>query len=220
MLSVAEENYIKCIFKKSERTKETVSTNAIADAMQTKAASVTDMLKRLADKELIHYKKYKGVRLTDTGASVAKQLLRKHRLWEVFLAEKLDYSWDEVHEIAEELEHISADSLTEKLDKFLGYPKYDPHGDPIPDHDGNLHYRSKVTLMDLDTDEVAHIVGVRDSSVPFLQYLDQMRITLGSNLAVKNKFDFDGSVQVTLGDGRELVLSEQVAKNLFVTKKV
>lgn len=220
MLSVAEENYIKCIFKKSERTQETVSTNTIADAMQTKAASVTDMLKRLADKKLIHYKKYKGVRLTDAGASVAKQLLRKHRLWEVFLVEKLDYSWDEVHEIAEELEHISADSLTEKLDKFLGYPKYDPHGDPIPDHAGNLHYRSKITLMDLATGEVAHIVGVRDSSVPFLQYLDQMRITLGSNLTVKNKFDFDGSVQVALGDGREMVLSEQVAKNLFVTEKV
>lgn len=217
MLSVAEENYIKCIFKKSERTKDAISTNAIADAMQTKAASVTDMLKRLSEKELIHYKKYKGVRLSPDGIAIAKQLLRKHRLWEVFLVEKLDFAWDEVHEIAEELEHISSDSLTEKLDKFLGYPKYDPHGDPIPDHEGNLTYRSKVTLKDLKEGDTGHVVGVRDSSAPFLQYLDQVQITLGSNLTVKNRFAFDGSIQVALGKTRELVLSEQVAKNLYVS---
>lgn len=217
MLSVAEENYIKCIFKKSERTLAAVSTNTIAEAMQTKAASVTDMLKRLSEKELLHYKKYKGVRLTAAGNEVAKQLVRKHRLWEVFLVEKLDFSWDEVHDIAEELEHISSDELTEKLDKFLGYPKYDPHGDPIPDQEGNIKYRSKVTLKELEVGETGHVVGVRDSSATFLQYLDEVRITLGSTLTLRNRFAFDGSVQIELADGRALVLSEQVAKNLYIT---
>lgn len=216
MLSTAEENYIKCIFKKSERTKKAISTNAIAEAMQTKAASVTDMLKRLAEKELINYQKYKGVRLTAGGSHIAKQLVRKHRLWEVFLVEKLDFSWDEVHDIAEELEHISSEKLTVKLEQFLGFPKYDPHGDPIPDEEGNIRYRSKVTLSELQQGQKGKVVGVRDSSADFLQYLDKVKINLGSELTVQELFAFDGSVQVLL-HGQEKVLSAQVAKNLFVT---
>lgn len=218
MLTIAEENYLKCIFKRSEKSAEAVATNTIAEAMHTKAASVTDMLRKLSDKELVHYQKYRGVRLTDQGAQVAKRLLRSHRLWEVFLVDKLDFTWDEVHELAEELEHIRSDKLMEKLDKYLGYPQYDPHGDPIPDKHGNINYPSQTTLKELLEGDTGIVVGVLDSSVPFLQYLDKVKIELGTTVAVIHHFDFDGAVQCRIGQ-RELTMSEQVARNLYIRKK-
>ena len=215
MLSSAEENYLKCIFKHYERVKEPVSTNAIAEDMQTKASSVTDMLKRLADKQLILYKRYKGVRLTSTGEEAAKSLVRRHRLWESFLVKKLSFTWDEVHEIAEELEHVRSEKLTDKLDQFLGYPKFDPHGDPIPDKDGNIQRRSQVPLTDLKAGETGLITGVKDSSKAFLQFLDAQGIQLGTEIEVLEIYEYDQSRLVQTG-GKKLTLSHQVAKNLYV----
>lgn len=215
MLSSAEENYLKCIFKHHEQVQEPVSTNTIADDMQTKASSVTDMLKRLAEKKLILYKKYKGVRLTQVGEEAAKSLIRRHRLWESFLVKKLSFTWDEVHEIAEELEHVRSPKLTDKLDQFLGYPKFDPHGDPIPDKEGNIQHRTQIPLTDLKTGETGFITGIKDSSKAFLQFLDAQEIQLGSEIQVLEIYDYDKSRMVQAGD-KKRTLSHQVTKNLYV----
>jgi DtxR family transcriptional regulator, Mn-dependent transcriptional regulator len=132
IFTLSEENYLKAIYHLSKEEDESVSTNALAERLETTAASVSDMLKKLAKKELIEYKKYQGVNISEKGKRVALQIIRKHRLWEVFLVEKLSFNWDEVHEIAEQLEHIDSPTLVKRLDEFLGYPKFDPHGDPIP----------------------------------------------------------------------------------------
>lgn len=219
MLSQAEENYLKCIFKKHERSRQSISTNAIADEMQTKASSVTDMLKRLAEKQLIHYKKYKGVRLTQEGENVAKDLVRRHRLWETFLVEQLEFTWDEVHEIAEQLEHVRSDKLTDRLDKFLGHPQFDPHGDPIPDKEGNIHRREQVPLTKLEAGESGYVTGVKDSAKEFLQYLDAQGIELGNRLEVLEIFDYDKSRTVKAGD-KQFTLSQQVCNNLFVKAEI
>ena len=135
-MTFSEENYLKTIYHLTTSLSTEISTNAIAEMMETKASSVTDMLKKLAEKDLVHYKKYQGVFLTPKGKLAAKMIVRKHRLWEVFLVEKLDFSWDEVHEVAEQLEHIQSKKLIDKLDQFLEYPSIDPHGDPIPNAKG------------------------------------------------------------------------------------
>ncbi|HSI90051.1 MAG TPA: metal-dependent transcriptional regulator, partial [Adhaeribacter sp.] len=171
MLSFTEENYIKAIYKISLEGDGAVSTNAIAEVMQTKAASVSDMLKRLKEKEIINYVKYRGVTLTETGRKTALQLVRKHRLWEVFLVDKLKFNWDEVHEVAEELEHINSELMVRRLDEFLGYPKYDPHGDPIPTEDGHMIMKQQVLLAELEPGQAGSVMGVKDSQPIFLQYL-------------------------------------------------
>ncbi|WP_243389180.1 metal-dependent transcriptional regulator, partial [Flavobacterium psychrophilum] len=137
-MTFSEENYLKTIYHLTTISDSEVSTNAIAEKMETKASSVTDMLKKLSEKDLINYKKYQGVSLTETGSLSAKMIVRKHRLWEVFLVEKLDFPWDEVHDIAEQLEHIKSEKLINKLDDFLGNPTEDPHGDPIPNANGQI----------------------------------------------------------------------------------
>ena len=176
------------------------------------------MLKRLSEKDLINYEKYKGVTLTKQGNTLATNLVRCHRLWEVFLLEKLDFSWDEVHEIAEQLEHIKSDELTERLDRFLEYPKFDPHGDPIPDADGNFTYRKQVLLNDLRENEKGIIVGVNDHSPSFLQYLDRHSLNLGATIKVLEHFDYDGSKKVKLNEQSDLILSLKVCQNLYIQK--
>ena len=218
MLSHTEENYLKAIFKLSEQEDKPASTNAISREMNTSAASVTDMLKRLADKNLINYEKYKGVTLTEDGNSLATNLIRRHRLWEVFLLEQLDFSWDEVHEIAEQLEHIKSDELIERLDKFLEYPKFDPHGDPIPDADGNFTYRKQVLLSNLSENEKGIIVGVNEHSSSFLQYLDRQNLNLGASISVLEHFDYDSSKRIKLNGQTEHILSSKVCQNLFIQK--
>jgi DtxR family transcriptional regulator, Mn-dependent transcriptional regulator len=218
MISHTEENYLKAIFKLSENDNSAVSTNAISKEMTTSAASVTDMLKRLAEKNLINYEKYKGVTLTKNGNLLATRLIRRHRLWEVFLLQHLDFSWDEVHDIAEQLEHIQSDELIERLDKFLDFPKFDPHGDPIPDADGNFTYRKRILLSNLKKNEKGIIVGVNDHSTAFLQYLDQHKLNLGANLTVLEHFDYDGSKKVKLNAQTEHILSSKVCQNLFMQK--
>ncbi len=216
MLSFTEENYLKAIYKVSERAENNVSTNAISKEMQTSAASVTDMLKRLSEKKLIHYERYKGVSMTQEGQRIAKYLIRKHRLWEVFLVEKLEFTWDEVHDIAEQLEHIKSDSLIERLDQFLGRPKFDPHGDPIPDADGNIAFRKQLPLSELAINQIGVIVGVQEHTTPFLQYLDKLSLTLGTEVEIIEKFEFDDSIKLIVNHTHELILSGKVSKNIFV----
>ncbi len=218
-ISPTEENYLKAIFKISEKGNRPASTNAIAGEMNTSAASVTDMAKRLSEKELINYEKYKGVTLTPKGERVATHLIRKHRLWEVFLVEKLRFSWDEVHEIAEQLEHIRSPLLVERLDAFLGSPRFDPHGDPIPDAEGNFAFRKQFPLSELAAGEQGVIVGVQDHSTAFLQYLGQMELVLGAAVKVLGRFEYDESMKIEIGAGRQLALSQKVCQNLFIQKQ-
>lgn len=215
-ISQTEENYLKIIFSLSEKSEKPVSTNAISNGIKTSAASVTDMLKRLSEKELIHYEKYKGVTLTESGDLIARLLVRKHRLWETFLVEKLDFNWDEVHEIAEQLEHIRSKDLVERLDAFLGHPKFDPHGDPIPDAQGNFAFREQVLLSELLDQESGVVVGVKDHSTAFLQYLDQLQLILGARVKVIERFDYDESVKILLNGTKEQVLSKKVCQNLYI----
>jgi len=218
MVSYTEENYLKAIFKLIEKGEKSASTNGISRELKTSAASVTDMLKRLSEKELILYEKYKGVKLTPHGKKIATSLIRKHRLWEVFLVDKLNFAWDEVHEIAEEMEHIQSDELINRLDNFLNYPKFDPHGDPIPDTDGNFTFRSQTPLTEIGKGIAAVVVGVTEHSSPFLQYLDRLGLSLGTPILVIEEFDYDQSIKVMLNSTAEQVLSFKVAKNILVQK--
>ena len=218
MVSYTEENYLKAIFKLIEKGEKSASTNAISKEMSTSAASVTDMLKRLSEKKLINYEKYKGVTLTALGNKISTSLIRKHRLWEVFLVDKLSFAWDEVHDIAEEMEHIQSEELINRLDEFLNFPKFDPHGDPIPDAEGVFTFRQQIILTELEKDTAAVIVGVREHSSSFLQFLTRIGLALGSPLVILEHFDYDNSVRIKLNDDTEHVLSYKVSKNIFVQK--
>jgi DtxR family Mn-dependent transcriptional regulator len=214
-MTISEENYIKVIYHLSLVSPKGVNTNAIAGMLDTKASSVTDMLKKLSEKELVSYQKYQGVSLTDKGFYSAKMIVRKHRLWEVFLVDKLNFSWDEVHEIAEELEHIKSENLINKLDEFLDFPSFDPHGDPIPNADGEIKKINKLLLSEADLNKEYQCVGVKDSSSEFLQYLDKQKIALGSKIKVKEKESFDDTLLVQI-DSRQLTISNKIANNLYV----
>lgn len=216
-MTLSEENYLKTIYHLTGVSDGEVSTNAIAEMIETKASSVTDMLKKLAEKGLVNYKKYQGVSLTDNGRLSAKMIVRKHRLWEVFLVDKLDFAWDEVHDIAEQLEHIKSEQLINKLDDFLGNPTEDPHGDPIPDRHGKIAKTEKMLLSELLQDQSGLCVGVKDSSTEFLKYLDKNQIALGSRIEVVIREDFDASMKIRVGTN-EIVISSKIAGNLFVKK--
>lgn len=217
MLTHTEENYLKVIYHLSQTEDEGISTNAIAQKIDTKASSVTDMIKKLKEKDLITHEKYQGVFITQLGIYTAKMIIRKHRLWEVFLVDKLNFNWDEVHDVAEELEHIKSEKLINALDAFLGYPKEDPHGDPIPNAKGEIPYREKELLTETEENNNYMCVGVKDTSVAFLQYLDRQKIALGSTFMVLKHENFDHSVTILFQEN-ELTLSKVVAQNLFVKK--
>ncbi|HEU4497445.1 MAG TPA: metal-dependent transcriptional regulator [Flavobacterium sp.] len=214
-MTYSEENYLKAIYHLSLFQKKGVNTNAIAKMIDTKASSVTDMVKKLAEKGLIEYQKYQGVTLTEQGLYSAKMIVRKHRLWEVFLVEKLDFSWDEVHDVAEELEHINSEKLINKLDAFLGFPTEDPHGDPIPNTKGEIKNTDKKLLSDLKLNQKSICVGVKDTSSKFLKYLDKQQIALGSNFEIIEKESFDASL-IVLVNGNEMNISNKIASNLYV----
>lgn len=217
MPSLAEENYLKAVYKLCRKSRTGASTNAIADQLDSKASSVTDMVKKLADKKLVNYKKYQGVTLTSEGQKAALVTLRKHRLWEVFLVEKLNFKWDQVHEMAEELEHINSDELINRLDAFLDFPKYDPHGDPIPDKNGNIQHHKDTTIADLAIGETGIILGVKEHNSSFLQYLEKHNMVIGTEIKVSEKFDFDHSIEITINE-KTMTVSNQVAVNLFINK--
>ena len=217
MFSQSEENYLKTIYHLSLISNKGITTNAIAKKLETKASSVTDMVQKLSEKELIIYKKYQGVTLTEFGKTTAANIVRKHRLWEVFLVEKLNFSWDEVHDVAEQLEHIKSPKLIQELDSFLGFPTHDPHGDPIPDDKGNLKISEKSLLSTLVKNESGICVGVIDSSSEFLQFLDKKGITLGKQITVLEKEEFDDSLSIMIND-KKFSISQKIASNLYIKK--
>lgn len=213
--SPTEENYIKAIFHLQEG-EETVSTNALAAELQTRPASVTDMLKKLKTKKLLSYERYKGVRLSAEGKKLALGIVRKHRLWEFFLFNTLQFGWDEVHEVAEELEHVTSKKLVEKLDAFLGYPRFDPHGDPIPDSHGKMTIRQQLNLIDLPLNKMAEVSGVGSQSSELLELLKHRNISMGTKLEVKRRFGFDHSIELRIKGQQPFTISQQLAQALFV----
>lgn len=215
LMTISEENYIKVIYHLSLVSPKGVNTNAIAGMLETKASSVTDMLKKLSEKDLVSYQKYQGVSLTEKGLLSAKMIVRKHRLWEVFLVEKLAFNWDEVHEIAEELEHIKSEALINKLDAFLGFPAFDPHGDPIPNEKGVIQKVNKLLLSEAELNQEYYCIGVKDSSSEFLKYLDKQKIALGSTFKVIEKESFDDTLTVEV-NSIEKIVSNKIAINLYV----
>lgn len=213
--SIAEENYIKAIWH-LQRLHEEVSTNLLAARLQTKPASVTDMLKKLKAKKLVHYEKYHGFSLTNEGKKIALGIIRRHRLWEYFLAEKLKFDWDEVHAVAEELEHVSSKKLIDKLDEYLGFPKADPHGDPIPDQQGKMEVSSSFSLNEISLNKIAEVSGVGNQSSELLEVLKHKNIRIGTRLEVKKRFQFDNSLEIKIRNVPAFTISEQLAKNLLV----
>ncbi|MCX2585389.1 MULTISPECIES: metal-dependent transcriptional regulator [unclassified Pedobacter] len=215
MQSFTEENYLKIIYHLAEKTGN-VQTNAIAEQMQTKPASVTDMIKKLAEKGFVDYIKYQGVTLTEKGKNAAIEIVRKHRLWEVFLVDKLNFKWDEVHDVAEELEHIKSTALIERLDEFLGFPKSDPHGDPIPDKNGRFAITQFIKLIDLKVGDQGTITGVSQHSSAFLKHLEKLGLTLGKQIEISDVTDFDGSVEILIA-GKQINISREVAKHILTS---
>jgi DtxR family Mn-dependent transcriptional regulator len=211
----SEENYLKTIYHLTTISNTGISTNAIAEKIETKASSVTDMLKKLAEKDLVNYKKYQGVSLTEKGKFTAKMIVRKHRLWESFLVEKLNFSWDEVHDVAEQLEHIKSEKLINKLDEFLNFPTEDPHGDPIPNAEGQIVNVKKQLLSEFEKNKVGICVGVKDTSSDFLKYLDKQEIALGSAIEIIEKELFDSSFIIRVGN-KEMTISNKIASNLYI----
>lgn len=214
MYTLAEENYLKAIFKLSQIT-ENVSTNQIAAELATKASSVTDMLRKLAEKLLINYTRYQGVSLTQTGEKVAINIIRRHRLWEYFLVEKLHFKWDEVHAMAEEMEHISSNELIDRLDEFMGFPSRDPHGDPIPDSKGNFKKNDLKPISAVDVNTCGIISGVKDHSTAFLQYLEKQGLTIGKRITVKEIITYDNAVILQM-ENKDIQISRDVAINLLI----
>jgi len=213
--STSEENYIKAIFHLQKVT-TTVTTNALANELKTKPASVTDMMKKLKQKKLLHYKPYQGFRLSREGNKVALGIIRRHRLWEYFLAEKLKFTWDEVHEVAEHLEHVSSKKLIDKLDEYLGFPRMDPHGDPIPDANGNIKTSRQICITELAVNQPAVVCHVSDQSPEILELLQHKKISIGSKVEIKRKFDFDNTMEIKMRQQPLFTISNQLAKNIFV----
>ncbi len=215
MLSLTEENYLKCIFHLAQEGDKTVLTNKIAEAMSTKAASVTDMIKKLSAKNFISYEKYYGVKMTKAGKATALTIIRKHRLWETFLVQKLKFDWDEVHDIAEQLEHIQSPLLIEKLDEFLGFPKTDPHGEPIPDKHGKVQQPAQACLHEQHPGYVGNVLAVKDSDSTLLKYLNKIGAVPGKKIEILTKEQYDESLEIIV-DKKRLTISKSVAQNILV----
>lgn len=217
MISFTEENYLKAIYHLSQNGEKAVLTNELAEAMQTKAASVTDMVKKLSAKELVAYEKYYGVKITALGKQQALQIVRKHRLWETFLVEKLGFTWDEVHAVAEQLEHIQSPRLINKLDEFLGYPKSDPHGDPIPDQHGKIKPRVLIGLNEVEAGKKAVITSVKDTDAELLKYLEKIGAKPGKQIQVVRREAYDKSMEVLI-DKKKVFISLEVARNILLSQ--
>jgi len=213
--SITEENYIKNIYHLQQQS-ELVNTNSLAFELQTKPASVTDMLKKLQIKNLLDYEKYKGFRLTTKGNKVAINIVRRHRLWEFFLVTKLGFEWDKVHSIAEELEHVSNQELIQKLDKFLNHPQIDPHGDPIPDGNGKMPIIRQISIADVVVKKKVMVSSVANQSPAILELLNHYHINIGTEIKINQRFSFDGSIEIKVEKYAACIISELVAKNIFV----
>lgn len=216
ILSAVEENYLKYIFQLGETQEGLVKTNDLAYKLDHSAASVTDMLRKLADKKLVAYKKYYGVSLTKTGLQIAVQVLRKHRLWETFLVKNLKFTWDKIHDIAEQLEHVQSDELIDKMDEYLGFPKFDPHGDPIPDKQGNISVPNVLCLADAKLKKQYVLQNVNDESAAFLKYLNKIKLQLNDKIKIIDKEEFDETIQIIINDNKQITISKDAAQNMFV----
>lgn len=218
MLTNTEENYLKALFHLTKEIdgKDDAGTNELASYLNIKPASASDMLKKLKDKDLVYFEKYGKITLTEVGLKYAIQIIRKHRLWETFLYEKLQFSWDEVHEVAEQLEHIKSKKLIEQIDKFLGYPKNDPHGDPIPDIKGKIKIQQKKLLIDIPENDVCKIIAVKDKSILFLQYIKDTGLYINKLVRVIEKNKYDESLIISL-NGAPVKITKKMAKNIYVT---
>jgi len=217
VLSTSEENYLKAVLHLSE-DKLAVSTNEIAKLLNTKASSATDMVQKLSDKGLIYYRKYKGSQLTSKGEKLALSVLRKHRLWEVFLVDHLGFKWDEIHELAEQLEHIKSEKLVERLDAFLEHPQFDPHGDPIPDAEGNYVKKEEVCLDGSAEGTNGRIVSLNDSNSDFLQYMDTQDLQIGTKVSIEKIHGYDGSMNILVNGNKTITISQRVAKNININE--
>ncbi len=215
-LSYTEENYLKAIFRiGSDHDSDDAGTNELAAYLSVKPASVNEMLKKLKDKKLVHYEKYGKITLTKSGRENAIDIIRKHRLWETFLYEKLEFSWDEVHEVAEELEHIQSKKLIDKLDKFLDYPVFDPHGDPIPNEKGIFKKQSKKMLSEIEVGKSCKMVAVKDNSGSFLQYVVSLGLGINNKIKVISREKFDGQTSLEI-NGKVKIVSQKFTDNIFV----
>lgn len=218
-LTLTEENYLKTIYTLSQQEIGKIPNISIAEMLSINAATVTEMLKKLHEKKLIEYNRIDGALLTDAGNKIALKVIRKHRLWETFLVKKLDFSWDEVHEIAEQLEHIQSEKLIIELDRFLDYPKYDPHGDPIPDKQGALPVDISFLLSEIVRQGMFRFVGVANHSPSFLQYLNKIKLEINDTIEVKEIQAFDKLMTVKINQRRQtLMFSNEVTKSILVSK--
>tara|TARA_B100001094_G_scaffold294249_1_gene314747 strand:+ start:91 stop:747 length:657 start_codon:yes stop_codon:yes gene_type:complete len=215
MITLSEENYLKAIWAISLNNEAKASTNAIADEISTSAASVSDMLKKLQDKELIKYEKYQGVELSEKGNNLATSIIRKHRLWETFLVKKMNFNWGEVHDLAEQLEHIQSPELVDKLDSFLGFPKFDPHGEPIPTREGEIPAINTIPLSQLELGTQGKVMGVTIDEKSFLDYLTKLDISIGTKIKILEKNDFDQSLEIKINDINQHI-SNNVAEHLLI----
>ncbi|MDN5288697.1 MAG: metal-dependent transcriptional regulator [Mucilaginibacter sp.] len=216
MYTLSEENYLKSIYRLAQQPNFKITPTAIAESLGNNPASVVDMIRKLTEKQLIAYDKKKGVELTQQGLKDAVLIVRRHRLWEVFLLEKLGYHWDEIHDIAEELEHISNATLADRLDKFLGFPEYDPHGDPIPKANGKVPKPFSVTLTDLKMGESCRVAAVRDTSSSFLQYLQKLDIGIGTRIQLIEKISFDNSLVISISGKENTTVSQKFGENILI----
>ena len=215
MITRSEENYIKAILSINLEKNTIVSTNEIAKILETSAASVTEMIKKLQDKKLVIYEKYKGVKLSKAGRIKAFEILRKHRLWETFLVNKLDFSWGEVHDVAEQLEHIKSEKLTDKLDHFLNYPKFDPHGEPIPTKSGIIPSTKRITLSEMKINSKGIIMGVSLDNKEFLDHLTKISISIGTKIEAIDRVIFDQSMKIKINSKIEHI-SKEIANNILI----
>lgn len=215
MLTTTEENYIKALLRISSEGDGEAGTNQLAARLDVRPATVTDMVKKLRDKSLVDYQRYGKIKLTDKGRSKATEIIRKHRLWETFLYNKLAFSWDEVHEVAEQLEHVQSDKLIEQLDKFLGYPLFDPHGDSIPKANEEFKHEVRASLADSEAGQVYTIIAVKDNSPEFLQYASRLGLTINSEVTIIEHFSFDNSLSISIAN-KIINISQKVAENVYI----
>ena len=214
MNTKSEEDYLKCLYH-LQQGKKNVSTNEIANYLSMKPSSVSDMLKKLAEKKCVNYLKYKGSSLTKKGKLIALSVIRKHRLWETFLVSKLGFSWSKVHNIAEQLEHVNSEELIDKLDHFLAYPQIDPHGDPIPQKNGTIAELNQKLLSELKHGEEGIITGIKKGTPSLLNFLDQKNIKLGDKIQLISILEFDQSAEVIIHE-KTINLSEKICSNLLI----
>ena len=217
MYSLVEENYLKSLLTLSHE-KDEVNVNELSKQLGIKMPTVTNMMKKLAAKKLVHYESYKPLRLTEKGKKEAALIIRKHRLTEMYLVEKMGFGWEQVHQIAEQIEHIQSPEFFEKMDELLGFPKLDPHGSPIPDKQGKIIWKAYSKLSECKIGDTVKLVAVINTSDEFLKMLNSRDIRLGLVLKIKSVESFDGSMVISYARNTSLSLSQMVCERLLVEK--